>query len=82
MFNVGDAVRTRGKQVSGHTRLPRYLQRRRGHIAAVLGAFRFADEAATAGYDAREEQLYNVRFDVDGQTICADLFEPYLERDE
>ena len=45
MFEAGARVRTRAKRF-GHTRLPGYLQQRSGRVVHVLGAFRFADEAA------------------------------------
>lgn len=81
MFEVGTRVRTREKRATGHTRLPRYLERRRGEVIRVLGAFRFADDAARYGANAPRQMLYTVQFDGDGHTICADLFESYLEND-
>jgi nitrile hydratase len=81
-FAVGEVVQTREPRDEGHTRLPRYLARRRGRIEAVHGAFLLPDEHAR-GVE-RAVTLYTVRFDareVFGaeHAIFADLFEPYLE---
>ena len=81
MLEVGTRVRTREQHAGGHTRLPAYLQNRSGRIIRVLGRFRFADEAAHRGAAARQEPLYTVQFAYGGHTVCADLFEPYLEID-
>jgi nitrile hydratase len=45
-FGVGDCVRTRAASLEGHTRLPRYLERRRGRIESVHGEYPLADERA------------------------------------
>lgn len=82
MFEPGARVRTREQRTSGHTRLPSYLQHRQGRIVRVLGEFRFADEAAQRGAGAPKQLLYTVQFEADGHSICADLFESYLESDE
>lgn len=82
MFEPGACVRTREQRTGGHTRLPRYLQQRRGRVVRVLGAFRFADEAAQHGTSASKQMLYTVQFEADGHSVCADLFESYLESDE
>ena len=83
---VGTEVRTRPQRPSGHTRLPRYLQDARGVIVHVIGTFAFPDEVVAAGGTARKSNLYTVAFSssdiFDGNaagTICADLFEDYLE---
>jgi Nitrile hydratase beta subunit len=81
MFDVGARVRTRGKRAHGHTRLPKYLEHRSGRVIRVLGAFRFADDAARLGVNAPEQMLYTVQFEDDGHSVNADLFESYLERD-
>lgn len=82
MFEPGTRVRTPEQSTAGHTRLPRYLQRRSGLVIRVLGSFRFADEAAARGREAPEQLLYTVQFEEDGHRVCADLFESYLENDE
>ncbi len=81
MFEVGARVRTREQRPTGHTRLPRYLQQRIGRVVRVLGAVRFADDAAVQGARAPEQMLYTVEFEANGHRVCADLFESYLERD-
>ncbi|HZZ65654.1 MAG TPA: SH3-like domain-containing protein [Candidatus Baltobacteraceae bacterium] len=78
-FDVGARVRTREPRPVGHTRLPRYLARRNGRIVRALGAFRFADDGAQVGPRASEQMLYTVEFDTGSHTVCADLFESYLE---
>ena len=80
-FETGARVRTREPRSEGHTRLPHYLARRRGHVIAVLGEFRFADEGAQRGAVAHKQPLYTVEFTDGSHTIHADLFEAYLERD-
>jgi nitrile hydratase subunit beta len=84
-FSVGDRVRARNIHPLGHTRLPRY----RGHsgeIAAVRGSHVFPDSRAHGKGDD-PQWLYAVCFRSrevwgdearDGDTICADLWEPYL----
>jgi hypothetical protein len=90
MFAPGDRVRTRVMNPSGHTRLPFYLRGRPGRIERVLGTLPFPDRRAAGEYGATET-AYTVRFaatDIWGDdaepngSICADLFDPYLERCE
>ena len=87
MFAVGDRVRARVMNPPGHTRLPAYLRGRPGRIDFVLGTLPFPD-ARAAGVASATQTAYTVRFatsDVwgaDGDphgSICADLFETYLE---
>lgn len=87
MFRVGDRVRARVMNPPGHTRLPVYLRGRPGRIEYLLGTLPFPDERA-AGVVSAAQTAYTVRFaaqDVwgaDGEphdSICADLFESYLE---
>jgi nitrile hydratase beta subunit len=86
-FAVGDRVRARMINPSGHTRLPRYARGRIGEVAQVRGAFVFPDtNALRHGEDP--QWLYTVRFaarelwgpqgDV-CSIVCIDAFEPYLE---
>ena len=86
-FAVGDAVRTRPARRGGHTRLPRYLESRRGRIVTVHGEYPLADERAEARPSV-PRALYGVLFDgrevwgretEDRVTIMADLWEDYLE---
>ncbi len=86
-FETGARVRTRAQRRHDHTRLPGYLQCKPGVVLQALGEFPLADERARAPRNARFSQLYTVCFasrDVwddagDDGTICADLFEEYLE---
>jgi nitrile hydratase len=88
MFTVGTSVRTRTPGRKGHTRIPHYLQDTRGVVVTVLGVFPFPDEVVADSRTARRSRLYTVAFPSsaifegdDGGTICADLFEEYLEVD-
>jgi nitrile hydratase len=84
-FKVGYKVRTRTISPAGHTRLPRYL---RGHVGTIIGnhgAHVFPDSKAL-GQGENPQYLYSVEFKASevwgattASTICADLWEPYLE---
>jgi nitrile hydratase subunit beta len=87
MFTAGDCVRTRVMSPPGHTRLPLYLRGRAGQIERVLGSMAFADARANGERDATQV-AYTVSFasadlwgaDADARgSVCADLFESYLE---
>jgi nitrile hydratase subunit beta len=86
-FAVGDAVRTRDLDPVGHTRLPRYVRRRTGTVAAIRPAQVFPDRAAHfLGEDP--QHVYSVEFSsaelwglgAEPFSLTIDLFEPYLER--
>ena len=87
-FAVGDRVRARNINPVGHTRLPRYARGRTGEIVHHHGAHVFPDSHAHGlGEDPRA--LYTVRFAArelwgadaaPGDSVCLDLWEPYLER--
>ncbi|MCV6593705.1 MAG: nitrile hydratase subunit beta [Silicimonas sp.] len=86
-FAVGDQVRTEARLRPGHSRLPGYARGAEGVITAHHGAHLFADEGARGLHVA--EHLYTVEFragdlwaDAEGpdDTVCIDLWEPYLER--
>jgi len=85
---VGDRVRARNFNPTGHTRLPRYARGRCGVITAHHGAHVFPDANA---HDRGEcpQHLYQVRFEArelwgpDGDARSAvhlDLWEDYLDR--
>jgi nitrile hydratase subunit beta len=85
-FAVGDAVRTRDLDPAGHTRLPRYVRRRTGTVAAILPAQVFPDSAAHfLGEDP--QHVYAVEFasaelwgpGAEPFSLTIDLYEPYLE---
>jgi nitrile hydratase beta subunit len=86
-FAVGDKVRARNIEVTGHTRLPRYVRGRFGVVIAHRGSHVFPD---TVAHDRGEnaQPLYTVRFEAkelwgDNVTrrdcVLIDLWEDYLE---
>jgi nitrile hydratase len=87
-FDVGDRVRAKTLNPTGHTRLPRYVRGRVGVIQRRHGAHVFPDANAHGqGEDPRP--LYSVRFSArelwgdqvrEGDAVYLDLWEPYLER--
>jgi len=86
-FRVGQAVRARVASPAGHTRLPRYVAGRLGHVHRLHPACIFPDTNA-ADRGENPQHLYNVRFaaaelwGADAEPAAAlhiDLFEPYLE---
>ena len=87
LFAEGAAVRTRNLNPPGHTRLPRYARGRQGVIVARRGTHVFPDSHAHGkGEDPRP--LYTVRFSArelwgpdanPRDSVCLDLWEPYLE---
>ncbi len=87
-FAVGDAVRTRNINPTGHTRLPRYARGRAGVITHAHGAHVFPD-ANAHGLGEQPQPLYQVRIeaaelwgpDADRRSaVYLDLWEDYLER--
>lgn len=86
-FAVGDKVRTRNMHPVTHTRLPRYLRGHVGEIVLLHGTHVFPDSHAS-GAGESPQPLYTVRFSAQeiwgearhpGDTVSADLWEPYLE---
>ena len=85
---MGDKVRTRNHQPSGHTRLPGYARARSGVVTAVHGSHVFPD--TNAHFEGEEPcPLYTIRFDAaelfgaDADptlSVSIDAWEPYLER--
>jgi len=61
MFAIGDRVRTKVMNPSGHTRLPAYLRGRPGVVVWDLGPLPFAD-ARAAGDVAASQRAFTVRF--------------------
>ncbi|MGF6653089.1 nitrile hydratase beta subunit [Paraburkholderia youngii] len=86
-FAVGDEVGTRLLNPQTHTRLPRYCRGKRGRVVAVHGAHVFPDSNAVGRGDD-PQWLYTVRFDAvelwgrdtTAASVCADCWEPYLDR--
>jgi nitrile hydratase len=85
-FTVGDKVRTRNINPTGHTRLPRYARGRLGVVTRYHGAHVLPD-ASAHGLGDRRQPLYQVRFEA-GElwgaqapgraAIHLDLWEEYL----
>ena len=86
-FKVGELIRARNINPSGHTRLPRYVRGKLGEIASDHGIFQFADSLAHGG-GKQPQHLYSVKFtakELWGQiakqqdSLYIDLWEDYLE---
>jgi hypothetical protein len=78
-YEIGQRIRTRPQKADGHTRLPKYLERRDGLIVQKVGAFPFSDDRAENPSSIRNETLYTVEFEQGTHRVRADLFESYLE---
>lgn len=84
-YALGDRVRVKKIQTSGHTRAPGYVQGVVGTISAHYGTHVFAD--AHAKGERRGEHLYSVSFvgsdlwgaEAEASEVLVDLWEPYLE---
>jgi nitrile hydratase len=86
-FGIGDRVRTRNFNPTGHTRLPRYARGRTGIVDAVREGFVFPDSNAH-GKGENPQWVYTVVFDgaeIWGEgadptlTVSIDAWESYLE---
>jgi nitrile hydratase subunit beta len=86
-FEVGERIRVRAVQASGHTRQPGYVTGKPGVVTAHHGATLFPD-AHSVGRRTRPVHLYTVAFDgrdlwgpgaEEGTEVRIDLYEPYLE---
>ena len=84
---VGDPVRARRIGHGGHTRLPAYVQGKRGIVGAVYAAYDLPDDTP-GDEDAPVQQLYSVRFEGSelwgdsaepGTALHIDMWEGYLE---
>lgn len=87
-FAVGDRVRTKNLNPTGHTRLPRYARGRIGRIECIQGSFVFPDTNGHGGGE-NPQWVYSVVFDGrelwgseadPSLTVAMDCWEPYLER--
>jgi nitrile hydratase len=93
-FHVGQQVRARTMNPSGHTRLPRYVRGHVGTIEAVHGFHVCPDVSSQNRHlpptasNNEGQWLYNVRFEgaelwgpqaEPGLTVCVDAWESYLE---
>ncbi len=86
-FKVGQRVRTKNFQPTGHTRLPRYARGRIGKIHIDHGVYNFPDTNAEER-GAKRQHVYSVRFaarELWGEPasprdfIHLDLWDDYLE---
>ena len=88
-FAIGQAVRMRAGRVDHHTRLPGYVQGRRGTIERLHGAHVFADSNAQGAGEA-PQWLYTVVFEeaelwggaAQKLAVSVDAWESYLEAAE
>ena len=86
-FAVGQRVRARTMQPTGHTRLPRYVRGKAGSIVSYHGAHVLPDASAHGRGDT-PQHLYTVRFSAPElwgeranprDSVHLDLWESYLE---
>ena len=86
-YQVGERVKTRNINPTGHTRLARYLRSRHGEIVHIHGPHVFPD-ANSSGKGECPQWLYTIRFDAielwgeearKGDFVHADLWQSYLE---
>jgi len=87
LFAVGDRVRTKNFNPTGHTRLPRYARGRCGTVDAVREGFVFPD-SNSHGQGEKPQRVYTIVFDAkeiwgEGAdptlTVSIDAWESYLE---
>jgi len=60
-FRIGDRVRVRNLNPTGHTRMPRYIRTKVGVIERDYGVFLFPD-AHASGLGEKPQHIYVVRF--------------------
>jgi nitrile hydratase len=87
-FEVGQCVRARNVNPTGHTRLPRYARGRAGAIERDHGVYTFPD--TNAHYQGEHRQhVYSVRFSARAlwgeqasprDSVYLDMWDDYLER--
>ncbi len=85
-FEIGDSVRAANINISGHTRLPKYV---RGRVGTVAKLYSFQDIQDHVPESERGPQtVYSVRFDgrelwgdtaESNQVLYIDMWESYLE---
>lgn len=85
-FVPGDKVRTRGFDVAGHTRLPRYVSGAVGEVVESAGHHPLPDDRA-AGRPTKTQAVYHVRFPAAAlfgagdHDVTVELWEDYLEHE-
>ena len=86
-FHVGERVRARNINPTGHTRLPRYVRGKPGTIVSDRGVFVFND-SRVQGLGDNPQHLYSVRFLArelwgsaapPGDSVYVDLWDDHLE---
>lgn len=86
-FRVGETVRARQLNPTGHTRLPRYARGRTGTVVKDRGVFVFND-AAGQGLGEKPQHLYSVKFSARelwgpaanaADAVYLDLWDEHLE---
>lgn len=90
-FEPGARVRVRSAEPRGHCRTPAYLRGKRGTVVCFQGSFRNPEKLAYHKPGLPRQPLYLVRFDYRelwpgkqsgaGDTICADIYQHWLEPD-
>jgi nitrile hydratase len=90
-FAPGARVRVRSAQPAGHCRTPGYLRGKRGVVVSLHGSFRDPEKLAYHKPGLPRLPLYMVRFEYSelwperksagSATICADLYQHWLEPD-
>jgi nitrile hydratase len=86
-FSPGDAVRVSLSDPPNHTRAPRYVRGRVGHVVEVHGTHPLPDAVVTSkGQEAVVQAVYAVRFPArelwgsGDHTVTVNLWDAYLER--
>ncbi len=88
-FGVGDSVKVGNINISGHTRLPRYVRGRVGTVAKLYSAQDIQDHVPDS--EKGPQPVYSVRFDgrelwgdtaESNQVLYIDMWESYLEPDK
>lgn len=87
-FEVGDRVRARVANPSGHTRLPTYVRGRQGVIESVRRGHPLPDETVREARKGSSQPVYSVRFAMaelwgpdaePASELIMELWEPYLD---
>ncbi len=85
-FEVGDSVRAANINISGHTRLPKYVRGRVGTVAKLYNTQDIQDHVPES--EKGPQPVYSVRFDgrelwgdtaESNQVLYIDMWESYLE---
>ena len=88
-FGVGDSVKAANINISGHTRLPKYVRGRVGTVVKIYSAQDIQDHVPES--EKGPQPVYSVRFDgrelwgdsaEPNQNLYIDMWESYLEPDQ